>query len=208
MPFGKDRCARNLARAWDTLDAYGCVEGLGWTRTALRRPGVEALRAARKCPDALCQRAVPSIVALLTGIRSNDAIVMHREIERLIGFGIGLTPSGDDVLGGIAAGLFLGGISETQNRFVPILRDTLREAGRTTEISAQGLRQIAAGDIADIIYDVAFSIAELDGPEVVRAVRTLLSFGGSSGTEITLGLCLGLELAAELGRLHRNKGEF
>ena len=198
--------ARNLATAWKVLEARGCSEGLGWARALLRGPDDMALHSARECPVELCRRAVPAIVARRAAIRSNEAVAMRREVEKLLGFGIGLTPSGDDVLGGIAAGLFLGGVTEAQNEYCSVLSEVLREDGRTTEISMQALRHIVAGEIADIIDDVARAIAAREEPAVVGSVTTLLSYGSSSGTEITLGLCTGLQLAEEVGSPRRISG--
>lgn len=194
------RVARNLVTAWKTLDDRGRQEGLGWARAVLRPSDDGTSPGGCDYPDDLCRRAVPAIMALRIGIRSNDAAAMQRQVETLLGLGVGLTPSGDDVLGGLAAGLFLGGVPETRNSFVSVLREVLRQEGRTTEFSAHALRCIVDGEIPEIIHNVARDIGEREESDVERAMATLLSYGSTSGTEIALGLCLGVGLAAEPGR--------
>lgn len=201
------RIARNLETAWTVLGDHGCAEGLGWARTVLRPLDGGASQGKYEYPTALCRRAVPAIMALCAGIRSNDVAVMQREVATLLGFGVGLTPSGDDVLGGLAAGLVLAGTPEGQSSFVSVLRAALRQEGRTTEVSVHTLRCITDGEISDIIHDAARAIAGREKPEVESTMLSLLSYGSTSGTETALGLCLGLRLAVELGREHGLGGE-
>jgi len=93
----------------------------------------------------------------------------------LAGKGGGLTPSGDDVLAGYAAGLELWhGLSAEAARIAEVA------AGRTTRLSATLLRHAALGQLPD----PAHRLLEDGDPE------PLLRFGHSSGRALLLGLAM------------------
>lgn len=178
------RVARNLTLAQETI----------------RRDG-------RVCeePEFLA-RAKPAVSALCDAIVSNDAATMRAQCERLLGLGIGLTPSGDDILCGIAAGLFLGGAAGGGNHFLPVLRGLLRDGARTTDVSARSLRLCADAEINDIVYEAATAILCEGGAAVRRAVSALLAQGGTSGAETAQGLCAGLQIAESLSENSKHPG--
>ncbi|MDF9834228.1 hypothetical protein M2103_002470 [Ereboglobus sp. PH5-5] len=172
-----DRAARNLALA----------------QSIIRRQG-------RECdlPE-LQRRITPALAALREGILRNDAAAMRTQCEALLGLGVGLTPSGDDILCGVAAGLFFGSVTENENQFVPVLRELLLTAAeRTTDISARALRLCTEGEISGVVFDAARAIMLDNALEVELAISALLEVGGTSGTEMAQGLCLGIQLAEEL----------
>ncbi|MDR0901291.1 MAG: DUF2877 domain-containing protein [Opitutaceae bacterium] len=181
-PFA--RTVRNDGRA---------ARNLALAREVIRRRG-------RVCdaPE-FHRRAAPALAALREGILANDAATMRAQCEALLGLGVGLTPSGDDILGGIAAGLFLGGAAGDKNRFLPVLRQLLRDDGRTTDVSARSLRLCANGEINAVVFETARAILCEGKVETEREVSVLLKQGGTSGTETAQGLCLGLQLAGETG---------
>jgi hypothetical protein len=178
------RAGRDPARAARNLDT---------ARALIRRDG-------RACdaPE-FRRRAEPALAALAAAITAGDDTATRAHCEALLGLGIGLTPSGDDILCGVAAGLFLGGAAGNEHRFSPALRRLLRDAGRTTDVSARALRLCADGEICDGIYEAARAILLGGAAETERALRALLAVGHSSGAELARGLCLGLRLAAETG---------
>lgn len=94
---------------------------------------------------------------------------------RLAGRGGGLTPAGDDVLAGYAAGLTLFGGRVGEARQL-----AEAAAARTTSLSATLLRHAAEGELAE----PAHALLELGDPE------PLCRFGRSSGRCLLLGLAL------------------
>ncbi|AWI09695.1 DUF2877 domain-containing protein [Ereboglobus luteus] len=177
-PFVRsNRAAHNLALAEEIIQRHG-----------------------RECDFPELQRRItPAIAALREGILRNDAAAIRAQCEALLGLGVGLTPSGDDILCGVTAGLFLGGVTENENQFVPVLRELLPTAGeRTTDISVRSLRLCVVGEISGVVFDAARAIMCGEAREVDLAISALLEVGGTSGTEMARGLCLGIQLAEEL----------
>jgi hypothetical protein len=102
-------------------------------------------------------------------------------VERLAGRGEGLTPSGDDLLAGYAAGLtlFLG-------RFAEATALAEAAAPRTTHLSATLLRHAARGELPE----PAHALLERGDP------APLHRFGHSSGRHLLLGLAAAAAEAA------------
>ncbi len=173
-------------------DAARAARNLAAARALIRREG-------RVCdaPE-FRRRAEPALAALASAIIADDAAATRALCETLIGLGIGLTPSGDDILGGIAAGLFLGDGAGEGSGFLPALRNVLRDEGRTTDVSARALRLCAEGEIGEAVFEAARAILLGGTAETARAVSSLLAIGHTSGTETACGLCLGLRLAEDI----------
>ncbi|MGY5861721.1 MAG: DUF2877 domain-containing protein [Candidatus Thorarchaeota archaeon] len=141
--------------------------------------------------------AKPHIEHLLEAIRTNDYEAIRRNSTQLIGFGPGLTPSGDDMLLGLTA--CLGLLPENLNINViqvPEVNMAIASCvpGKTTLISQEMLLHAAAGQVGVPIAELIEMMLLGSPDEISRATRHLLSFGGSSGTDIVLGILLGSQL--------------
>lgn len=97
------------------------------------------------------------------------------DVAALAGRGGGLTPSGDDLLCGYAAGLVLFG-----GRHAEAADIAHRAAPRTTRLSATLLRHAARGELPS----PAHALLEDGDPEPLRR------FGHSSGRALLVGLAL------------------
>ena len=97
------------------------------------------------------------------------------DVAALAGRGGGLTPSGDDLLCGYAAGLVLFG-----NRRAEASDIARKAAPRTTRLSATLLRHAAEGELPS----PAHALLEEGDPEPLRR------FGHSSGRALLVGLAL------------------
>ena len=121
-----------------------------------------------------------------------------RAAAALIGLGAGLTPGGDDVLGGLLIGLHATGRSCLARSLGARLLDTVRE--RTTALSADLLRLAAGGDACLEMLAVLRDLHEPPGSPADRGtdgrllpeLHRLLSVGHTSGADLTTGLALGL----------------
>jgi Protein of unknown function (DUF2877) len=154
---------------------------------APRKPGLDGHRG----PDALA------------GCCANGDLAGAVEIaEALVGLGPGLTPSGDDVLGGLLIALrLLGGVIPGGTRAV-WLADWLGAAAtsfageRTTPLSATLLHCAARGQAAAEVAAVLHGFA---GQEpVLPAIRKLLATGRNSGADLAWGLASGCRAALTL----------
>lgn len=117
---------------------------------------------------------------------TSDTPLIHAA-QKLLGLGHGLTPSGDDMLVGIMAGLrFLG------HRNLRPLEDWLRhEAPRQTNaIAATFIEHACAGRFSEGILDIFAAMEQ--GANLDAAIHRLLQFGASSGYDTLRGIYLAL----------------
>jgi hypothetical protein len=119
------------------------------------------------------------------------------ELASLVGLGVGLTPSGDDVLVGALAALDL--VSACSPGARP-LRQALVESlplpleARTTRLSAQMLRAAADGLYAEPVLDLLDALADggASPAHVEHAAAALARLGHRSGRDTLLGIAAAL----------------
>jgi hypothetical protein len=122
-----------------------------------------------------------------------------RGLAALVGVGEGLTPSGDDVLVGVLAGLdaaceVSGDAAALRQRLGAELE---RGTSRTTRLAAQMLDAAAAGFYAEPVLRLLETLAlpKPGAKALERAAAALLAVGHRSGADTLRGI------GAELGRL-------
>jgi hypothetical protein len=114
----------------------------------------------------------------------------------LAGLGIGLTPSGDDVLvGAFVAGRWLGGRAGR----VPDAGGRLDFSGLTTALSAGTLAAAGAGQGPQSLHALLAAIAGGDRSRIIRATAALAALGHTSGTDMTVGVLTALRLHFDQG---------
>lgn len=125
-----------------------------------------------------------------TGIKMLKTDYMNG-LKSLIGLGIGLTPSCDDMLGGMAAWMYLTG---KEPEFLSALCSFLNVYGAvyTTAVSRNLLRDITSGIINDEIYNLICAIAG-DGRDLEFLTRCVMDYGSTSGIETGLGIVMGYQ---------------
>jgi hypothetical protein len=160
---------------------------------ALSAAGLRALArdAAAPPPTATFE---PALAASLAAFREGGEV---GGLARLVGVGEGLTPSGDDVLVGVLAGL--DAASEVSGE-AAALRERLcaeleRGTSRTTRLAAQMLDAAEAGFYAEPVLALLETLA-LPRPgagALERAVQGLLAVGHRSGADTLRGIGAALE---------------
>ncbi|HSA79247.1 MAG TPA: DUF2877 domain-containing protein [Geminicoccaceae bacterium] len=123
-------------------------------------------------------------------------------IDRLVGCGPGLTPSGDDLIVGFLAGLWRsGGADPERRRFVTSLGVAVSAAARaTSDVSRAYLIHAARGGFSEPIAILTRQLGDGTNPEQVeRAMSAALRVGHQSGSDGVLGLLLGLRAWAPDG---------
>ena len=106
----------------------------------------------------------------------------------LLGLGPGLTPSGDDAVGGL---LFARRMLADAPAWAPVAGSlALAAHTRTHAISAALLADLAAGHGHAALHRVAAALAE--GADPLPAARELVALGHASGWEMLAGLLIGL----------------
>ncbi len=142
-----------------------------------------------------------SLVARLA--RGSDLIFspdFFAGIQMLKGLGFGLTPSGDDFLGGILLALHTGqGIFKRD--FSPAIRKAFRLAAGGNPFSNMLLAHASEGRAIGKIKDLLAALIYGKEKDVCRCTRKLRTIGHSSGIDFGIGLLLTFK------KLIRNGGE-
>ena len=137
-----------------------------------------------------------------------DAWVSRGTVERLselIGLGIGLTPTGDDILVGILGGLeilvqittarppLLNGLRATHNRLGSLIGEKAQE--KTTLPSAQMLRSGVEGRFCEPLVELLNALCEsaTTAAELQHLAQCVLGLGHSSGSDLLAGLIATLD---------------
>lgn len=155
--------------------------------------GLGPLLAGTHAGDPFSPAAAARMTALRAALTTQDAAAAAPEACALIGLGVGLTPSGDDLLVGLLAAL-----EATGNPMrAALAQSTAAEApGRTTAIGCTALLHAARGEFAERLHDVLIAIG-LGKPDAIeRAISRATAYGATSGVDTLVGLFLGLEVAS------------
>jgi Protein of unknown function (DUF2877) len=141
--------------------------------------------------DPFRRAAAPRIDALRLGLVSGDALAAQTAALGLIGLGVGLTPSGDDFLVGMLAGL-----EATQHPLRAAVATAIARAARgTTAFGAALLEHACRGEFSQRLHDVLIAIAAQEPVALRQATDRAMAYGATSGADTLAGLSLGLDVA-------------
>ncbi|MHB1294125.1 MAG: oxamate carbamoyltransferase subunit AllH family protein [Anaerolineae bacterium] len=184
------------ARAWATLQTHAPPESLPF---AARAQGTDAATPITRLIGQAVER-------LLTACRALESERAGIAASALIGLGPGLTPSGDDLLVGLLAGLWLRypWSDSAQRVFTQHLAWQVgKSADRTSDVSRIYLLSAVRGCVAQKIMDLATAIVAPSSrwqetlDEVEWRTLNALAVGSTSGADGVYGLLLGLQLWGE-----------
>jgi hypothetical protein len=117
------------------------------------------------------------------------------EAWNLVGLGSGLTPSGDDVLGGFLA--TFNSLAQSVSRSIILLPSDLLQR-KTSWISAELLDYMQRLAIDEEMEGMIVSGAAGDRDGFIIALENLLSRGHTSGIDISVGIILALSLVRDI----------
>jgi hypothetical protein len=119
-----------------------------------------------------------------------DHIRTTNALLRIVGFGPGLTPSGDDALAGLLLGLRWWSKDITMFTYLRDCVLDILEMGRTrtTLLSAQMLHFACVGIGNELVHEVLASVADQDSTESCDLLTRLCQIGATSGADTLLGL--------------------
>ena len=160
---------------------------------ALPAAGLKALaRGAAAQPAAAAFE--PALAAAVERFRADGEI---RGLSALVGLGEGLTPSGDDVLVGVLAGLdaALEVSGDAAALRQGLCAELERGTSRTTRLAAQMLDAAAAGFYAEPVLGLLQTLAlpKPGAKALAQAVADLLAVGHRSGADTLRGIVAALE---------------
>ncbi|MCE5281427.1 MAG: DUF2877 domain-containing protein [Deltaproteobacteria bacterium] len=199
--FSLPRAEANFEQALQLVARMGSGQGLGELSLVLNDLFLEQGNGAEHL-NLLCQACFEPLTQLISGIKKNDLAQVENALPCLIGLGIGLTPSMDDLITALISTLYLlcdrlpGGFE-----FVSAIGERISRLSRsrTTLVSHTNLVYASRGDRFEILDDLIWSILSSSGEDLVEKVGKLISFGATSGTELAIGLLLGMKLALDGG---------
>ena len=146
----------------------------------------------------LSRMAMPNLRLLAQASWWQNIEGVEEATRRLAGLGPGLTPSGDDVLGGFAAIMTL---LSTQLSADSLSRKHIASKiaavakPRTTKLSGILLEYASRGEVSEQLGALLLTLM-LPAEEfetVLKAADHVLAFGASSGSDTLLGMLLGLQ---------------
>ena len=145
----------------------------------------------------LSQMALPKLQLLAQESWRQNIVGVEKATRGLAGLGPGLTPSGDDVLGGFAAIMALlspqlSADAASRKHIAAAITAVARP--RTTALSSVLLAHAARGEIAEQMGALLLTLTHPaeEFKAVLNAADRVLAFGGSSGGDTLLGMLLGL----------------
>ena len=158
------------------LRAVGEPRGLGRLLTPAERD------------DAVVARSRPHARALEAACRDDDPTAMTAEGRQLLGLGGGLTPSGDDYLGGLLFGWRLVGRRQPDAWDAAAAQLAADAATLTHPISARLFADLAAGEGWAPLHDLVEALAAGTSERALQAARQLTAVGQTSGWDVFAGL--------------------
>jgi hypothetical protein len=161
--------------------------------------GLGALLVGRVPPFPL-DHAVAAVADLARACDDDKACVAVAAADRLLGLGPGLTPAGDDLVGGVlfARNLIGGPASAAWREAASALVERAR--GRTNLISLALLSDLAVGHGHEPLLELADALGHgTVGGQTIDAIRRLGAIGHSSGWDMLAGFLVGIAGPAALG---------
>jgi hypothetical protein len=138
--------------------------------------------------------AAAVVAALGQACRALDTELAIQQVNRLIGWGEGLTPAGDDFLVGLLASLDAHAQRDPRRRrFRGAVAEVLvRSAHCTTPIAAHYLRLAAGGHHGQPLIGLRNALLDTDRSDVVDdALACALGVGATSGADMVSGFLTG-----------------
>jgi hypothetical protein len=170
---------KGAALAWQVLQAQKCTGLLAWL-------GGEAL----PFPLSLAQQRLNDLARAL---HSQDLAAFEAACLRLLGLGVGLTPSGDDLIGAVFFTLRHAPIAHWQAA-MPALRTRISRAAQSASnpISVALLDDLLQGSSYRALHEFFDALHLHQTPAIEDAMRALLHIGASSGSDMLTGVLLTL----------------
>ncbi len=194
---------RNARKPWQpertTFDATRLHAGAQMALRELENAPVKGLLlwlTGQSLPFPL-NHAKPRFDAVRAALERHDLAAFEAAALRVLGLGTGLTPSGDDFVGGIffaVAHLPGSCFGPTERADLPAAIARIRHAAQTATnpISAALLDDLMAGQSYRALHEMLAALHSGDLREIGAAQGRLLEVGASSGADMLAGLLLAL----------------
>ncbi len=164
---------------------YGKLEGLGSLVTELYSENHNS--------NIYCDFAKPRIIKLLDAVKNNDTGNISRYAKKIIGFGIGLTPSADDFLAGfMLSAIYLKGMQNKDLSKIKNINKNIVSDMNTTKVSSEMLKFAAIGESSENVRDFFLSFFGGTEDALFISAKSVLENGSTSGTDCLAGIYTGI----------------
>lgn len=140
-------------------------------------------------------------ISFINGFKEYDIDYINNLSKRIIGFGVGLTPSMDDFLSGVMiANVYISYFLDFNLGNAYLLNNEIIKGiqNMTTLISEEMLKSASLGETNEDIRDLMTAlVGHIDEKELHRILTRVISFGHSSGTDILCGIYTGSYILIE-----------
>jgi hypothetical protein len=145
--------------------------------------------------------ALPNLRLLLAALKKRDMAAVEGASRKLVGLGLGLTPSADDMLCGLMVSLVLASTNGVGATGVGALASRITGAarGRTSALSLEYLQQAARGRANERVTNLVEELFTGTEQSVRQATFDVVSIGETSGTDTMVGMIAGVRTALNLG---------
>lgn len=213
MPFTANAGRLHLDRDW----FVDCMTAVTWDPPAIDPDRVARSGVVRERVQPLLHYAERNALPDQgrSFIREIESACQERDLARavwscygLVGMGPGLTPAGDDFVGGLVFTLYcLHPLYPDRVRWNPPLVRALIDYARasTNAVSYHLLRDYAAGQAAEPLHRLLADILSEDGgSDLTDSVRQVIGIGNTSGTELLAGALTALKFLDHRGDSNDN----
>ncbi len=180
--------------AWADAPASGAIvaERVSQMGALLGTPS--SLQGTSPFETAVAERVTRSLEALQTAVLGGDEEGTHDAASSLAGLGIGLTPTGDDVLTGAAfvASRLGGGLDIVCRAVARVV-----EAETTNDLSLTAMRCALRGRAVQPLEDLYSWLCGAPIPNPDHLVADVKAIGHTSGADLALGLLTAVRLHQE-----------
>lgn len=167
----------------------------GFHEILLRRLGVMPKDPPGQLSDRLASLGSAQCAALARALALRDWAAFKQQALECIGMGAGLTPAGDDFVGGVLTALRYHGKSRGADVVPQKFFDDLARSAklRTSAFSAFLLGCAARGQVAEPFDAWISSVHRGEAETAVRCVSDIAAIGHSSGLDTLTGMLLALQ---------------
>ncbi len=190
--IGDEYIRRNVELARETTIVHGSFSGMGGLLHSVRG---DVLSVSTVGLDRYSLLALPHVRSLIRGLGDKNITRIRTAAKNIIGLGIGLTPSADDVLSGLMVAVLLSaknGLAPGPfySRAARAIAET--SVGRSGALSEEYLKQASLGRSNEKVTRLVENICSGTVPEVVKSTSELVAMGHASGTDTAVGVVLGI----------------
>lgn len=155
--------------------------------------------------NAVAKLAVRSLDRLCGGLIRSDIEAVDEGVSGLVGLGPGLTPSGDDLLGGLLVALRAMPDAASHPIVEVLSACTNRHAAeKTTRISSSMLEQSTRGNGSAVQHGLLRCLLEVDArSDISSAALDLIRTGHTSGWDALAGILLGIHLSLRMNQIFK-----